>query len=174
MGILNWNYRVMVSSDNGELIYSIHEVSYDEDFTPVSYTANPVKVLSEEIEGLDWQLNMMKECLKKPIIWADDKFPQVYQQSVTPEQLLELIKSLPDSKSHIHMFQGECYVTNEWFAGNFAGRGFTGESYEEAAQKLLNYMYNHIGHDSIVGKAITESGFPDLEKLYKYCLHESI
>jgi hypothetical protein len=30
-------------------------------------------------------------------------------------------------------------------------------------------MYEHIGHDSIVGKAVTESGFPDLDRVYEYC-----
>ena len=53
-----------------------------------------------------------------------------------------------------------CY--NNFFAGVFA------QSLKEyQATEQLDYMYEHIGHDSIVGKAVTESGFPDLDRVYE-------
>lgn len=90
---------------------------------------------------------------------------------VTPNEVLELINRLPDSDSHIHIcpIDGKHCVTNEWFAGNFAGRAFEGDSYEEAAEQLIDYMYEHIRHNSMVGRSVTESGFPDLIKVYEYC-----
>ena len=92
-------------------------------------------------------------------------------EKVTPKQILELINRLPDAESHIHIccIDGKHCVTNEWFAGNFAGRSFEADNYEDAAQQLIDYMYEHIGHNSMVGKSVSESGFPNLEKVYEYC-----
>ena len=89
----------------------------------------------------------------------------------TANEILTLIKRLPDSENHIYIdcTNGKHCVTNEFFAGAFAGRGFEGDTYEEAAEQLIDYMLRHIGHNSIVGKAVTESGFPDLDKVYDYC-----
>jgi len=93
-------------------------------------------------------------------------------EKVTPIQILELIKRLPDSEKHIFKCPrniGIHCVTNEWFAGNFAGRSFESESYEDSAQELIDYMYQHIGHDSMVGRSVSGSGFPDLAKVFEYC-----
>lgn len=89
----------------------------------------------------------------------------------TATEMLDLIKRLPDSENHIHIcnIDGKHCVTNEWFAGAFAGRAFEGDTYEEATEQLIDYMYKHIGHDSMVGKAVTESGFPNLDLVYNYC-----
>lgn len=89
----------------------------------------------------------------------------------TTIEILELIRKLPDPENHIFIcsIDGKYCVTNEFFAGTFAGRSFEGNTYEEAAEQLIDYMYEHIGHDSIVGKAVTKSGFPDLNKVYEYC-----
>ncbi len=89
----------------------------------------------------------------------------------TATEMLKLIKSLPDSDSHIYEspLDGRCCVTNEFFAGAFAGRGFEGDTYEEAAEQLIDYMNEHIGHSSIVGNLVTASGFPDLRKVYNFC-----
>lgn len=89
----------------------------------------------------------------------------------TAQEMLTLIKRLPDAESHIHIccIDGKHCVTNEFFAGAFAGRSFEADTYEEATEQLIDYMYEHIGHDSIVGKAVTESGFPNLDRVYEYC-----
>lgn len=102
--------------------------------------------------------------------WEKDK--NTFKRPSTKE-FLKLIEKLPDSESHMHICnesgKQNYYITNEFFAGSFAGRSFVGDSYESAAEKLIDYMYEHINHNSIVGKAVTDSGFPDLEKLYNYC-----
>ena len=55
------------------------------------------------------------------------------QDRPTAKEMLDLIKRLPDSKSHIHIccITGKHCVTNEFFAGAFAGRAFEGNTYEE-------------------------------------------
>ena len=88
----------------------------------------------------------------------------------TAEEILTLIKRLPDAKNHIYISTDKVHcVTNEFFAGAFAGRSFEGSNFEDAAEQLIDYMYEHIEHDSIIGKVVTASGFPDLNKLYNYC-----
>lgn len=73
---MSWNHRVLASEAfhlNGEpeIIFSIHEVYYDNGFI-----ANPAKVSVDNLESMEWQSNRMKECMKKLILWGDDRFPQ--------------------------------------------------------------------------------------------------
>lgn len=89
----------------------------------------------------------------------------------TAKEMLTLIKRLPDSESHIHIccIDGKHCVTNEFLAGAFGGRSFEGDTHEEAAEQLIDYLYKHIDHNSMVGRSVTESGFPDLDRVYEYC-----
>lgn len=77
----NWNHRVLRHHTEGEGdILIIHEVHY-ENGVPVSYTENGVPVLSENVKGLEWVLGKMAECLRKPILDAEN-FPNEWE---TPE-----------------------------------------------------------------------------------------
>ena len=69
---------------------------------------------------------------------------------------------MPDADSHIHIcrIDGKHCITNEWFAGNFAGRSFEADNYYDAAQQLIDYMYEHIGHNSMVGELFGIDGCP--------------
>ncbi len=88
----------------------------------------------------------------------------------TCDELLSFIEGLPGSDSWIFFDgdEGEWNVTNEWLCGTFAGRSFPAKTKEQAALKLINYFNRHIGHDSIVGKCVTDSGWPDLQKVKTY------
>lgn len=88
---------------------------------------------------------------------------------ITVDEILDLIRSLPDADKHIHDTDGDWHVTNEWLCGGFAGRSFPAKTVEESAEKLIDYLYRHIGHNSIVGRAVAESGYPDLKKVKEYC-----
>jgi hypothetical protein len=85
------------------------------------------------------------------------------------EEIIDLVKRLPDSELHIYELSGEHHITQEWLCGNFAGRGFSGDTLEDAASKMIEYLYRHIGHNSMVGDSVTNSGFPDLKKVERYC-----
>jgi len=91
---------------------------------------------------------------------------------ITANEILELIRSLPDADDHIYFFNGHWNVTNEWLCGTFCGRGFSAKKIEVAAEMLIDYLYRHIGHDSMVGREVTASGFPDLKKVKEYCMNK--
>ena len=74
-----WNHRILAEEYEGEVYFSIYEVYYKKS-KPVSYTSHAVNVGGENIESIIWTLDKMKECTKKPILWAGDKFPQIYKK----------------------------------------------------------------------------------------------
>ena len=75
-----WNYRVLATKHDNEVYLQVHEVFYTDDGVPNGYTENPVSIGSESVKGIKWQINKIKECLKKPILWAGDKFPLEYKE----------------------------------------------------------------------------------------------
>jgi hypothetical protein len=79
----NWNYRVLeFTDDNGEHYYQIHEVYYDNEGHPNSYTENPAIVFSPDgIDGLISVLDKMKDALEKPIM---DKIDFEKTSVITP------------------------------------------------------------------------------------------
>ncbi len=96
-------------------------------------------------------------------------------ENVTPApvgsgDLLALIRSEPDAESHIFQWDGKWEVTNEWLCGSFAGRSFVGDTPEQSAEQLAEYLTRHIGHESMVGNAVTRSGWPNLAAVKAYLL----
>ena len=76
---MSWNHRVIAHQyEGGEVYFHIHEVYYDHNKIPNGYTRNPVVVSGEDLKSIKWNLNKMKECLKKPILKAWD-FPNEYE-----------------------------------------------------------------------------------------------
>ena len=75
---MSWNYRVLAHKYEEEIYFEIHEVYYDENGILNGYKEKPVTIGGENIKGMRWALNKMKECLKKPILWAGDDFPKEY------------------------------------------------------------------------------------------------
>lgn len=70
----------MAHEYDGEIYLKIHEVYYNSNKVPDSFTFNSVGIGGKNIKELEWVLKRMKEALKKPILWAGDKFPQEYKQ----------------------------------------------------------------------------------------------
>jgi hypothetical protein len=71
---MSWNHRILAHENNGEVYFQLHEVYYKNE-VPDGYTANPISVGSETLKGIKWTLNKMQEAVKKPILWACEKFP---------------------------------------------------------------------------------------------------
>jgi hypothetical protein len=72
---MSWNHRVLAHENNGDIYFQIHEVYYSNDGVPNSYSSNPIHIGGEEINHLRWTLMNASVCLKKPFIWAGEKFP---------------------------------------------------------------------------------------------------
>ena len=60
------------------------------------------------------------------------------------------------------------YISSNWVVGLRYSEVFTGDTEEEAFSKLIDYLYNNISADTIVGSRIRASGFPDFEKIRAY------
>jgi len=72
--IMSWNHRILAHENNGEVYFQLHEVYYKNEL-PNGYTSNPITVGSETLKGIKCTLNKMQEAVKKPILWAGEKFP---------------------------------------------------------------------------------------------------
>ena len=75
---MSWSYRVLASEHEGEVFFEIHEVYYDEENNPISYTANPVAISGSVLEEVKWVLEKMKESLDRDVLLKGDKFPKKY------------------------------------------------------------------------------------------------
>ena len=60
------------------------------------------------------------------------------------------------------------YISSNWLVGLKYSEIFTGNTEKEAFSKLIDYLYNNISADTIVGSRIRASGFPDFEKIRAY------
>lgn len=60
------------------------------------------------------------------------------------------------------------YISSNWLVGLKYSEIFTGDTEDEAFSKLIDYLYNNISADTIVGSRIRASGFPDFEKIRAY------
>lgn len=67
---MTWNYRVMTM--NNGATYTIHEVYYDEEGKPRSYTVDPIDPCGESLKDLKTELSWMRKALSKPILTPDD------------------------------------------------------------------------------------------------------
>ena len=87
------------------------------------------------------------------------------------QKLIDLVEFLPDSDKHIFFDDVDSVwtATNEFLCGSFAGRSFSANTKLDAVKILIAYFDEHIGHESIVGKCVTKSGWPDLRSVRKFC-----
>lgn len=76
---MSWNHRVMAHEYKDEVYFKIHEVYYDVEGVPDSYTADAISIGGESLKDMKWTLDKMQECLSKPILYAGDKFPKEYK-----------------------------------------------------------------------------------------------
>lgn len=70
--------------------------------------------------------------------------------------------------TYFDKYNKKWYISSNWLVGLRYSEVFTGDSEEEAFSKLIDYLYNNISADTIVGSRIRASGFPDFEKIRSY------
>ncbi len=93
------------------------------------------------------------------------------ERSERVERLVMFLNTLPDGADFVYQEDGEWWATNEWLCGTFAGRGFTDTTKDGAVGQLMAYLDKHINHASMVGSSVTESGWPDLDRVKAYLIH---
>ena len=84
------------------------------------------------------------------------------------DSVVMFLDSLPDINEYRWQEDEKYHLTQEWLCGTFAGRGFVGTSYEDCTKQMIEYLDRHLNHESMVGKSVTESGWPDLGRVKNY------
>jgi len=64
----HWNHRVLKRIINGEPTFAIHEIYYNNDCKPVSWTQVSVAPLGETLEGLKADFDIQKKAFEKPLL----------------------------------------------------------------------------------------------------------
>ncbi len=88
------------------------------------------------------------------------------------DSVVMFLDSLPDINEYRWQEDDEYHLTQEWLCGTFAGRGFIGASYKDCTEQMIEYLDRHVGHESMVGRSVTESGWPDLGRVKNYVISE--
>lgn len=57
---MSWNYRIVWQTVDGEPIYGLHEVFYDADGKPSSWSVEPVLPAADSEEGIRFDYEMMR------------------------------------------------------------------------------------------------------------------
>lgn len=75
---MSWNYRVLARKDGDGYSLSIHEVHYNKEGEPKSYSRSPAGVSTcEDIPDLETNLERLKESLTNPIL-SLEHFPNLH------------------------------------------------------------------------------------------------
>ncbi len=75
-----WNYRILAfEHPTRETTFSICEVYYDKDGKPDGYADSSAKDF-ESKEDIKKEIIYYQEALEKPILYAGEKFPQLYNE----------------------------------------------------------------------------------------------
>ena len=75
---MNWNYRVLVSIEHGEEVYSVTEVYYDKKGKPNGYIDNKNILNCDSKKHIKFVLKMVKKAMKKPLL-SKKNFPKKYK-----------------------------------------------------------------------------------------------
>lgn len=89
----------------------------------------------------------------------------------TPEDidaLTAFIEALPDGEKSLYVDDGCWWACTDWLVGGFAGRAQTHCQKHFAVRQMAEYLDAHKGHDSVVGRAVDASGWPNLAAVQRY------
>ena len=68
---MSWNHRLMRHKEDGEEYLEMHECYYNKAGQITRWTTNSVTPGSETVKGVNWNLNRMREAVKKPVLEYD-------------------------------------------------------------------------------------------------------
>ena len=75
---MSWNHRLLAHEDGPDIYLAIHEVYYNDNGTPDSYTENPVTVGGNSHKEVFEVLKMMTKGALSPVLWVGERFPEEY------------------------------------------------------------------------------------------------
>jgi hypothetical protein len=78
---MSWNHRIL-AHEGVETYLQLHEVYYDKEGIPYTYTSEGVTVGGDSLSDLYSEIQRIQECLKKPTLWAGDRFPEEYKETL--------------------------------------------------------------------------------------------
>ena len=72
MGYGSWNHRVVVMTEenDGDPLFEVREVFYNDDGVPIGH--GEPSVMSDTMEGLSWVIDQMKKALDQPVLKPQD------------------------------------------------------------------------------------------------------
>lgn len=77
---MTFNYRILAHEMDDDVTLAIHEVYHNDSKEPNGYSASSATVSGESIEGLQWTVSKMELAFSKPILYAGERFPQIYKE----------------------------------------------------------------------------------------------
>jgi hypothetical protein len=89
-----WNHRILAYDEfenEDDHYFEIHEVYYNKDLDPISYTSKPISVGADTPEGLLWVLDKMRLAYDKPIL-SKSNFPKDYTPTKVKETKVTMNK----------------------------------------------------------------------------------
>lgn len=85
-------------------------------------------------------------------------------------KVIALMNQLDDNL--IWLEDDKWHITSGWLVDCFSEREFISDKLDTAVDEMIEYFNRHIGHESIVGEIVRESGWPDIEKVKAYLASE--
>jgi len=75
---MSWNYRMIRTKENETYVYHVHEVYYDKNGKPKSWSENPITPYGEsQSDGYEDLILMQKSFQQKPFDIVDDKLVEI-------------------------------------------------------------------------------------------------
>lgn len=75
---MSWNYRVMAQMDGDDVYLNIHTVYYTDNI-PDRYSELPSQIGGSTLSEVEFDIDMAKRALSKPILWSGHRFPEEYK-----------------------------------------------------------------------------------------------
>jgi hypothetical protein len=95
---MGWNYRVIRIEEQGEPVYAIHEVFYDQAGKINGWTKEPVNVVSDDRLGLLYVLTKMVEAEGQPVLEEiAGSLIEVEPRRIQTDELANCIQSVMDA-----------------------------------------------------------------------------
>ena len=76
---MTWNYRILAHEEPDGVILQAHRVHYDGFGNPSSYSETPAVINGSDRKEIYFILNDIIRAAGKPILYAGEKFPQIYK-----------------------------------------------------------------------------------------------